>query len=423
MFRGESPIGGVEALVQRVARLERMIEISRVLNSDLNLDSLLQNIIQIATELTVSEACSLLLLDKKTGELHFMAVTGAKSEEVRSIVVPLENSIAGYILRQGKPLIVKDARDDPRFFPQVDTSSGFVTRSILGVPLQVKEQAIGVIEAINKIGDDTFSQEDVDILTTLAAQAAVAIENAQLLDEVQRAYDELKELDRMKNNFINIASHELRTPLTIILGYASVLEEEASGRAKKQLSVVCQSALKLRDLIDVMVNLRHLEVGETLLELECFALQDIITTAVQEFRPLTDAKRQSFKVKLPVKPLMVEADHQKLYLVLSNLLSNAIKFTPAGGDIGLVAEARGQEAVVMVWDDGPGIPAEERERIFDRFYQIEDSLDRRHEGIGLGLPLTKGLVELHGGRIWVQSQVGKGSAFFFAVPLYLGEKD
>ncbi len=422
MFREEIPIGGMEALVQRVACLERMIEISRVLNSDLNLDSLLQNIIQIATELTVSEACSLLLLEKESGELHFMAATGTKSEEVRSIVVPLENSIAGYILRKSKPLIVKDARTDPRFFPQVDASSGFVTRSILGVPLQVKERAIGVIEAINKIGDDTFDQEDVEILTTLAAQAAVAIENAQLLDEVQRAYNELKELDRLKSNFINIASHELRTPLTVILGYASLLEEGASGRAKEQLSIVCQSALRLKGLIDVMVNLQHLEIGESRLELARFPLQDIITTAAQEFRPLADAKRQNFTMKLPGRPLLVEADPHKLSLVLANLLSNAIKFTPAGGSIGLVARAQNQEALVMVWDTGPGIPVEEQKRIFDRFYQIEDSLDRHHEGLGLGLSLAKGLVDLHGGRIWVQSQVGKGSAFSFTVPL-LGEID
>ncbi len=417
-----SSIGGMEALVQRAARMERMIEISRILNSDLNLDSLLEKIIQIATELTVSEASSLLLLDKKTGELHFMAATGTKSEKVRSVVVPLENSIAGYILRQGKPLIVKDAQSDPRFFPQVDASSGFVTRSILGVPLQVKERAIGVIEAINKLGDDTFSQEDVETLTTLAAQAAVAIENARLLEEVQRAYNELKELDRMKNDFINIASHELRTPLTIILGYASLLEETASGRAKEQLSVVRQSALKLQGLMDVMANLQHLEVGEILLELQQFPLQSIITTTVKEFKPLADAKKQSLKVNVPANPLLVEADPQKLYLVLSNLLSNAIKFTLPKGRIGLVVTAKDQEATVMVWDTGPGIPAEEQERIFNRFYQVEDSLNRQHEGIGLGLSLAKGLVELHGGRIWVQSQVGQGSAFYFTVPL-LGGKD
>ncbi len=417
MAKVSPPIGGVEALAQRVAHLERMIEASRILNSDLNLESLLQNIIQIATELTASEASSILLLDKQTGELRFMAVTGAKSEEVRSDIVPLENSIAGWILQEGEPLIIEDAQNDPRFFPQVDISSGFVTHSILGVPLEIKERPIGVLEAVNKIGAAAFSQEDVDTLVTLAAQAAVAIENARLFHEVQRAYDELKELDRLKSEFINIASHELRTPLTTILGYAALLEEEVTGPAKEQLSIVHQSAWKLSELIDDMVNLRYIETGEIQLELERFPLQEIITTVTQKFAPLADAKKQRIELSLPSDPIVVEADRQMIHRVLANLLSNAVKFAPQGGRIGVIAAVQGEEAEVMVWDTGPGIPPRERKRIFDRFYQVEDSLIRRHEGIGLGLSIAKGLVELHGGRIWVQSQVGKGSAFSFTVSL------
>lgn len=417
-LKGTGPLnGGVEALLQRVARLEKIVEVSRALSSDLNLTSLLQNILQIATELTASETASIMLLDKETGELRFMTATGEKSEALQNIPVPKEGSIAGWILREMKPLIVEDAQNDPRFFSRVDVFTGFTTHSILGVPLQVKERPIGVLEVVNKIGDITFSKEDQDILITLAAQAAVAIENARLLEELRHAYEELVELDRMKNEFISIASHELRTPLTTILGYASLLEEDATGPDKEKLSIVRESAWKLRQLIDDMLNLRYIETGQAQLNLETFPLQEIISMTLDEFASLIQAKRQVLRRSLPSDPLTVKADRQKIYLVIANLISNAVKFTPEGGQLGVLARASQEKAMVMVWDTGPGIPPKERERIFDRFYQVEDSLTRRHGGMGLGLSIAEGMVELHGGSIQVQSEVGKGSAFSFSLPL------
>jgi signal transduction histidine kinase len=410
----------VEVLEGRVAALERILRISQILTSTLQLEPLLQTITQAATELTDTEAGSIMLVDKNTGQLRFEAACGSKREEVKRVTVPLEGSIAGWIVRESKPLLIPDVRQDPRFYTQVDETTDFETRSILGVPLQVKGKVIGVLEALNKTGDGIFTQDDMQTLSTLAAHAAIAIENARLVTEIQKAYEELSELDRLKSEFVAIASHELQTPLTLILGYASFLKEETTGAAGEQLDIVLRSALRLRSLINDMINLRHIETGEAELELEQLSLNELVTTITAEFASLAEAKKQTISIKLASQLPMVKADRQKLHLVLANLLSNAIKFTPEGGRIEVEVKTRENEVWVSVRDTGIGIPPREQERIFDRFYQVEPSLTRRFEGIGLGLSIAKGMVELHGGRIWVESLEGMGSSFTFALPLSEG---
>ena len=407
----------VGILERRVAALERILKISQILTSTLQLEPLLQTIIQAATELTDTQAGSIMLVDKSTGELRFEAASGSKREEVKRVTVPLEGSIAGWIVQEGKPLMIPDVRQDSRFYTRVDETTDFETRSILGVPLQVKGEVIGVLEALNKTGDGIFTQADVHTLSTLAAHAAIAIENARLVTEIQKAYEELSELDQLKSEFVAIASHELQTPLTIILGYASFLKQEATGTASEQLDIVLRSALRLRSLINDMINLRHIETGEAELELEQLSLNELVTTITAEFASLAEAKKQTIRIQLASQLPIVKADREKLHLVLANLLSNAIKFTPEEGGIQVAVEAKGNEVWVSVRDTGIGIPPREQESIFDRFYQVEPSLTRRFEGIGLGLSIAKGMVELHGGRIWVESVEGMGSSFTFALPL------
>lgn len=410
----EQRIAGLE---RRIAYLERIVKVSQILNSTLSLEPLLRIIIQSATELTHTEACSIMLLDKRTGELHFAHSVGEGAEELRNVTVPLDRSIAGWIVRKGKPLLIRDAKTDPRWHSQVDRTIDFDTRSILGVPMKVKDQIIGVMELLNKLDDRGFSQDDIQIATTLSAQAAIAIENARLLDELQRAYDELAELDRLKSDFVSVASHELRTPLAVILGYASFLREEVSGEAGEQLSAVLQSALRLRSIIDDMVNLRHVETGEVELERDIFSMKELIQEVTGEFDQLATAKQHVLGLDLPDDPLKIDGDRQKIYLVLANLLSNAVKFTPPKGRVQVSAQRKGEEMWVSVMDTGVGIPERDYERIFNRFYQVEPTLTRRYEGMGLGLSIAKSMVELHEGRMWVESIVGKGSRFIVVLPV------
>jgi signal transduction histidine kinase len=407
----------IAGLEQRIAYLERIVKVSQILNSTLSLDPLLRIIIQSATELTNTEACSIMLLDKQTGELRFAHMIGETTADLRNLTVSLDHSIAGWIVSKGKPLLIRDVKSDPRWDADIDEAIDFDTRSILGIPLRVKDETIGVLELLNKLGDEGFSQDDIQIASTLAAQAAIAIENARLLAELQRAYDGLAELDELKSNFVSIASHELRTPLAVILGYASFLREEVSGAAGEQVDIVLQSALRLRALIDDMVNLRHVDTGEAQLERDIFSVTELVKEVADEFGQVATAKQQTLRLDIPDDPLRIDADRQKIYLVLANLLSNAIKFTSSRGRVQVSAWKKGDEIWMAVMDTGIGIPERDYNRIFDRFYQVEPSLTRHYEGMGLGLSIAKSMVELHKGRIWVESVVGKGSRFTVALPV------
>lgn len=401
----------------RTRKLERIIEISRILTSTLELDPLLQIIIETASQLTDSEAASIMLLDPASGELRFEAAPWFQRDQLKTVAVPLDQSIAGWIFRNAAPLVIADAKDDPRVYRQVDQSIEFETRSILGVPLMLKDKPIGVIEAVNKLGQGRYTQEDAEVLSTLAAQAAVAIENARLLAALQKAYDELSHLDRLKSNFIAIASHELRTPLGLILGHATFLRDEAGPDSVEQLDVVVRSALRLKSIIEDLANLGHIEQGQATLSRSRFGVDEVVGEAVDEAVPLAEAKQLGLRVQMPRERITLEADRDKIRTVLTNLLGNAIKFTPAGGRVLISAQAMNAQVKVSVTDTGIGIPAEHLEKIFDRFYQVESHLTRRHGGMGLGLAIARVMVELHGGRIWAESVEGKGSSFSFLLPL------
>jgi signal transduction histidine kinase len=406
-------------LEERTATLERMVKVSQIITSTLDLRQLLGIIAEVATELTKTEGASIMLLDKNTGELYFETAISDKSDELKRVKVPLEGSIGGWIFTHNEPVIIRNPQEDPRHFRGADTKTGFLTRSLMGAPLIFRGETIGVIEVVNRSVDEDFTDQDLHTLQALAAQAAIAIQNARLLSELRRAYDDLAELDQVKSEFVAVASHELRTPLNVILGYASFLKDDLHGDASEQLDIVLQSATRLRTLIDDMVNLRHLDTGEarTQLDLEEFSLDGLIADAMQEFSVMAEAKKLSIGIRRPAHLTKITADRQKIYLVLANLLSNAIRFTEAGGKVQVAVEERDSEVWVSVRDTGIGIPEDKLDKVFERFYQVESSLTRRHGGMGLGLSIAKGMVELHNGRIWAESVEGKGCSFTFALPL------
>ncbi|NIP28755.1 MAG: HAMP domain-containing histidine kinase [Phycisphaerae bacterium] len=404
-------------LETRIAYLERVAEVSQILNSTLELGPLLEIITQVSTELTKTEACSILLYEEESGELRFMPSTFAKGE---GIALSIETSIAGLVFKRVKPVLIRDVKADPRWNRQVDQVSDFDTRSILGVPLKIKNQVIGVMELVNKRAENGFTQEDIQIATTLAAQAAVAIENARLVKDTQQAYEELAELDRLKNEFVSIASHELRTPLAVILGYASFLRDRVGKEESEQLEIVLSSAMKLRNLIDDMMNLRHVQSNDLQLQLTIFSMLELVTEVLLEFQTLIVAKSLRVKVELHEgddDPVNIEADRQKIYLIVANLISNAIKFTSESGFILVSLGRRDGYIYLRIADTGIGIPKKQHEKIFEDFYQVERSLTRRFEGIGLGLPIVKGMVEIHKGKITVESVEGRGSQFTVMLPV------
>ncbi len=396
----------------------KLVETSMILNSTLSQNILLDHIMQAAIQITGSEAASILLVDPNTKDLHFVAASGSGPlDNFTDIVVPLEGSIAGLIVRENRAVVIDDVVNDPRHFRQADEELDFQTRSLLGVPMRIKDRLIGVLEAVNR--PEPYTNEDVRYITILASQAAVAIENARLINELRRAKADLEKLNKLKNDFISIASHELRTPLGVILGYATFLKEDTQGDINEHAERVFNSAIHLRSLIEDMTSLRYIQFDAAELNIQPVSVNDIVDMTMQHIGDLAETKEQALIVE-PARTLMlVNADADRIVMALGNVLNNAVKFSEVGGLIVLSVEARNTRDVwIKVRDNGMGITRDQLERVFDQFYQVEDPMIRAHGGLGLGLSITKAIVEKHNGRVWVESDgPGKGCTVTISLPI------
>jgi signal transduction histidine kinase len=402
----------------KVRKLERIVEISRQLSATHDLATLLQAIVDIASELTESAGASILLYDHASGELRFEALPGFQDQDLKGMSVPLDSSIAGWIFTHTRPMVLQDATKDPRIYREIDKSTEFQTTSLLGVPLMVNQQPIGVIEAVNKRDMGHYTEDDLAVLETLAGQAAVAIENVRLLKKLQDANAELLRLDRMKSDFIAIASHELRTPLGLILGHSTFLKETSNAEQQEQLDVIIRSAMRLKEIIEDMAIIAHDDEGKSRVRREKFSINELIFEIANKYEKTAEKQGITFEYDIPKgRDIEIVGDREKISLALINLVENALTFTDTGGQIGVKAELDDGYVKVLVVDTGIGIPTEEQERIFDRFYQIESHLTRKHGGMGLGLSIAKAMVEMHNGQIWCESNEGMGSLFCFMLPV------
>jgi signal transduction histidine kinase len=388
----------------QVARLEMMLEISRALNSTLDLDVLLQSITEVATELTDTEAASILLLDRKTGELYFEATSGEKRAVIERIVVPLEGSIAGWIARNGEPLVIDDIQRDGRHYGEIDKILEFKTRSILGVPLKFKQEIIGVVEVLNKRHDASFSGDDVYILNTLASQAAIAIENARLFAQSDQLADMI---------------HELRTPISSVIGFIQLMllkPKITLDEVRDGLENIYRESSRLSQMINDFLDLSQLETGRTRLEKTRVNLHALLQEVVELFYP--QAQDQNITLTLDIEHNLPEimSDANRLKQVLVNLVDNAIKYSKSGGLVTIMVSFNEVRVQISVRDTGLGIAQNELEAVFDKFYRVP-SHESTARGSGLGLPIAKKIIEAHKGDIWVESEVGTGSTFTFSLPL------
>ncbi len=407
-----------KALQTTTQRLERLLEISRNLTSTLDSSLLLQMIIDVACELTQSETASILLHDSSTGELRFHVTPDNQHAALSQISVPLDSSLAGWIFKNSRPMVIQDASTDPRIYRDVDRILDFQTHSILGVPLIVRDKPIGVLEVLNKNQQANYTEDDLAVLETLASQAAIAIVNARLLTELKEANVELRMLDRMKSDFIAIASHELRTPLGLILGHATFLKEHTKEEYEEQLEVIIRSSMRLKDIIEDMSTIAQKENGQSRVRRSSFSISQMVEDITLRFHEAAEKKNIELTCAVTLdNPLIVDGDREKIDVALSNLVQNAITFTDPGGQIGIKAEGATGYVKVFIVDSGIGIPEDEIERVFDRFYQVESHLTRKHGGMGLGLSIAKSMVEMHNGQIWCESKVGTGSLFCFMLPV------
>ncbi len=383
------------------------MEISQQLNATLDLGTLLNRIIKAATELTDTEGASILLIDQATGELRFEAASAMSVGAMEAIVVPMEGSLAGWVVQHGQPILVEDTRNEPRWFKRVDDTIGNSTRNLLGVPMVAHRKVIGVVEAINKREGHHWGDDDVDTLTTLAAQAAIAIENARLFQQ---------------SDFIAEMVHELRTPLAALKASTTLLlRPELPDQRRTQIIKTMESETeRLTRLTTDFLDLARLESGRTRLETAVYGIAELLRESVDVVRNQAADRNVSVFVECG-DDVMLNGDRGKVKQVLLNLLTNGIKYNKEKGEIYLtVTRAEGDDerepmAQIEVRDTGRGISKEGQQHMFEKFYRVADTAGYT-QGTGLGLVIAKRIVEAHGGNMWMHSELGVGTSFFFTLP-------
>ncbi|MEA3459102.1 MAG: ATP-binding protein [Chloroflexota bacterium] len=389
------------------ARLSALNELFQRLSASLDLDRILQTVTDFSRQLLDANITLLFLRGEGEGDLHLAAASGFEGKP------PILDLKMDSELNQ--PLVVDD------LFQRSELAHSFFARkgiaSFAGVPLAGEAEAIGLL-CVGRRRSIAFSEEDMTILSALGRETALAIRNARLYEREKKQVGQLQALDEMRASFVSTVSHELSTPLTCIKTSVELLQEAGagamSGTQEELLRTITHHTDRLETLVTELLDITRLETGQLTLSLQPTDLRVIVRRAVEVLSPLFDEKEQTIGLDLPSEISSVAVDRRRIEQVLTNLLSNANKFTPRGGHIE-VALAEGDGFLeVAVSDNGPGIPPSERECIFEKFYVGSNAQGRG--GVGLGLYIARQLVELHGGHIWVESTLGKGSTFRFTLP-------
>jgi len=396
--RDDSAIRNYPRLLKRYARL---VELTTDMVSTLDLRTLLQRIVDAAQEMTESEASSLLLYDPKTNHLYFEAATGLRGEGFSRTPVPVENSIAGWIFKNRKPLLVHDAQGDPRFFVEVDVQTHFYTRTLMGAPLVTNDNTLGVIETVNK-REGSFDEEDLRMLQSLAAQAAIAIQNSRLFQQ---------------SDLIAEMVHELRTPLSSLMAASNLLQRPDLGEAqsKKLCTTVYREVQRLHEMTSDFLELARLESGRAQFTHEPVHIEGLILECLEIIRSQAEASQVMLETRIDHDLSPVQGDRNRLKQLLLNLLTNAIKYNRPGGYIRVHLTHENAELVLAVEDNGLGIPAESLPVIFDRFYRVPNHAEKTI-GTGLGLVIAQRIAHSHQGLIEVESEEDKGSTFTLRLP-------
>lgn len=431
---------------KRAARIKKVLEIATSINSNLSLDKVLHEIVHAVSDAAGFRIVLLRVLNEGTGEFEARSFAGLSRDAIRKLEqhkIPRAEfeSWLKDEFRVGRSYFISHERKfwrgegDEGYTPDlgVRKEGEWHQEDVLFVPLYTKDGAvIGYLSVDDPVDRRRPSRETVETLEILATHAVVAIQNASLYErlnesmgQLEEATERAEELNDLKSSFVSTVSHELRTPLTAIRAYVeALLEHVGSPNVEMQrqfLSVIDDQSLKLRRLIDSILELSQLESGRFRMSREPFNLTALTDEVVALLRSMADPKKITLCVEAAAPEIIVEADRGLLKRVFYNLGSNAIKFTHEGGTVTFRVATEGRTVRVQVEDTGIGIPKEEIEKIFDKFYQIDSSLSREYPGVGLGLTVSKSIVEWHGGEILAESETGVGSRFTVLLPITPGD--
>jgi signal transduction histidine kinase len=363
------------------------------------------------------------LVDHDTGQLRLAAVCDKERNfrqagrylcNLPNFTIELGHgrSLPNVVCHAGTSIRIADARIDHRF---TGLSSSLI--SYLAVPIEVNARIIGVLQIGDSVAD-RYDNHDERQVATLAHFAALWIENIRLFQEAAKV-EALKKVDQLKSELLSTVSHELRTPLALIKGYASSLLREdvdwEPATSREFLQVIDEESDRLTLIIEDLLQMSEIEAGVLHVDVQPIKMSRLAQRVAKKIRP--DAKDHAVSVHVVADVPETLADPRRIEQVLHNLIVNATKYSTDGTPIQVRVERRGSDILVSVRDQGIGIALEHLDHVFERFYRVDGTLARQTGGSGLGLPICRGLVEAHGGKIWVESQLGKGSTFFFTIPV------
>ena len=408
-----------QSLQQQTATADVLKVISR---STFDLQAVLNTLAESAVRLCEADIAS--IHRQQGNNYQTIAIHGAVPEQITELVlrnVPFaagRGSVLGRTVAERRPIQISDVLADPDYsLLDVQRKVGF--RTIMGVPILREGNPIGVV-VLMRVTVRPFSIKQTELATTFADQAGIAIENVRLFDEIQDKSRQLEEASKHKSQFLANMSHELRTPLNAILGYTELMADGAYGEPSEKMSAVLKrlesNGRHLLGLINDVLDLSKIEAGQLVLDLNDYSLQGVTQTVYSAVEPLAADKKLGFKVELTPNLPPGRGDERRLTQVLLNLVGNAIKFTDTGEVCINVGVADGAFKVA-VRDTGPGISAADQAKLFQEFQQADNSITRKKGGTGLGLAISKRIIEMHGGRIWIDSKLGQGSTFSFTVPV------
>jgi signal transduction histidine kinase/CheY-like chemotaxis protein len=409
-----------DELGRKVDQLEALGAVGQAESFSLNLTEVLNTIITQAVQLSGSDGGSIYEFDEDAREFRIATVSSTSPETfdaLRRTRIGLDDTFLGKAATLGRPLELPDLRDAPPD-PHLNVLAESGWCSLVAVPMLREGRIVGAI-VIRRHTPARIPQEIHDLLETFASQSALALINAKLYRQLERQSAALEVASQHKSEFLASMSHELRTPLNAIIGFSEVLLERMFGELNERqddyLRDIWSSGKHLLELLNDILDLSKIEAGQMVLNRSEFAAPESLEYCLSMVRER--ALKQRIQLTLEIDPQvgLIDADRLRFRQVVLNLLSNAVKFTPEGGRVGVRGFLRDQDLVVEVTDTGPGVPAEDRQRIFDAFQQGARHPEQT-EGTGLGLTLSKRILELHGGRIWLESEPGQGSTFGFALP-------
>jgi signal transduction histidine kinase len=406
-------------------RLRALAEVGRTVNSSLDLQTVLGTILAHACSLADSGGGAIYVIETGAGVFELAATHGMDDElvgAIRTIPIRLGETVVGRCAADRDAVQISDIDAEPHY-PLRAAMARAGIRAVLGVPLLRDDEVTGAL-IVRRKRPGAFDGQTVDLLKSFAAQSALAIYNARLFRELERKSAQLEIASQHKSQFLANMSHELRTPMNAILGFTELIHGgiygEPSAKIRAVLERVMANGKHLLGLINDVLDLSKIEAGQLRLSLAEYALADVVRTVASSVEPLAAEKKIALRLEVPSDLPRGRGDAQRIVQVLLNLVGNAVKFTDQG-EVAIAVTTAAGEFRVVVTDTGPGIPEAEQRRIFEEFHQVDNSSTRAKGGTGLGLAIAKRIVEMHQGRIWVESEPGKGSRFCFTLAVRVEE--